>query len=80
MKTVAIYSGSDWNDWNDASVIHLSVPNTFNIPEMYKEYKAWLAKRRRLGGWDKDSYKSFDEFLIEKGASIEADLEEFWED
>jgi hypothetical protein len=74
MKTIAIYSGSDWND---ASVTYLSVPASFDLAKLFKEYREYLCNRK----CEKcEPYKSFEEFLIEKGASTEVDLEEFWED
>ena len=74
MKIAAICSGGDWCD---ASVTHVTIPETMNLAEEYKRYEEWWQDLRRKRS---NNYATFAEWLVSQraaGLPAETELIEF---
>ena len=78
-KLLAILGGGDWYD---ASVTHLVKLREFDLKAEHKAYRRWYREQYmpELQGQQHPVYRSFDQWLIDRGCAREAtdhDIEVF---
>lgn len=92
MQRVAIMGGQDWTD---ASVDFVNLPDDADINVLHKEYLAFREQQtsaasdwmKRYPNWRNErpeepypGYLSFQQWLLETGKGTESDVIQHWED
>src|SRR4051812_19008461 len=75
-KIVLLKSGGDWND---ASVVPLSIPAELNLEEALKEYRVFISSLPAIGPLRK-AYLTFEQWLKKNKDAEESPMEEFWDE
>lgn len=77
-RRIALSSGGDWSD---ATCNHICIPDDMDLIKEKKEYDIWYKKYcEDLRKDSKANFKTFTEFIKEKGAYDDLTIDEFYDE